>query len=76
MITFQGFFFCSLAMLKLRIAKTNKPQITLITIAIESSNNKMGIRNVEAKINLEKKTEIVDSQISLGMCLFSDSSEI
>ena len=51
-------------------------QIMLTTIAVESLNTKTGIINVNAKINLEKKQEIVDSHISLTICLFSDSSEM
>ena len=75
-ITFQGLFFCSLAMFKLRMDNTNNPQITLTKIAVDSSNNKIGMINVNAKRNLEKNVEIVDSQISLEACRFSDSSEI
>ena len=45
-------------------------------MAVESSNNKTGIIKVKAEINLVRKVEIVDAQISLPECLASDSSEI
>ena len=48
----------------------------LTIIAVESWNNKIGTMNVNAKTNLEKKVAKVDSHISFGVCLFSDSSEI
>ena len=53
----------------------DNPQITLIKIAVESSRIKTGTINVNAKTNLDKKVEIVDSHISLVVCLLSDSSE-
>lgn len=74
--TFHGFTLCSLAMLKLRILSWDRPQITLTAIAVESLNSKTGIINVNAKTNLDKKVERVDSHISFDVCLFSDSSEI
>jgi hypothetical protein len=44
-------------------------------MAVKRSKNRTGTKNVKAKINLEKKVEIVDSQTSRTVCLFSDSSE-
>jgi len=60
-------------MLKIIVKVT--PQVIQRIIAVESSNNKMGMTNVRAKINFDKNVATVDSQISLNECLFSDSSE-
>ena len=75
-IALQGFALCSLAMLPLINASIHRPQITLTKIAVESSNRNTGIRNVKAKKNFETKVQIVDSHISLSVCLFSASSDI
>jgi hypothetical protein len=48
----------------------------LTIIAVSSSNNKVGAMKVIAQPNLERKVVIVDSQISLSLCLPSDSSEM
>ena len=56
--------------------RTVNPQIILITTAVDRLNNKTGIINVNAKINLEINVESVDSHISFEVCLSSDSSEM
>lgn len=71
----QGFSFFSLEIVKLSMANIDKPQITLTTIATESSMNKTGTIKVNAKRNLVKNVEIVDVHISFFECTFSDSSE-
>lgn len=48
----------------------------LTLIASDRGSNKTKIKKLEAKINLKKKVEKVDSQIVLDSCLFSDSSDI
>lgn len=73
--TFHGLAFLSLATKKLRTHNAANPQIMLMIIANESSNNKIGRINVDAKTSLAKKVPKVDSQTYLEEC-FSDSSEI
>ena len=48
----------------------------LMIILIFKLKIKKGIMNTIAKINLNKNVDVVDSQICLGVCLFSPSSEI
>ena len=49
----------------------------MLTItAKDRLNNKIGIMNVNANTNLARNVDIVDSQISLVVCLFPDSSDI
>ena len=48
----------------------------LIMIAVCKLNNRIGTMKVNAKMNLERKVEIVDSHISFVECLFVDSSEM
>lgn len=52
------------------------PQIMLAMTPVERLKIKKGTIKVNAKTNLKKKVEKVDSQTSLSVCLFSDSSEI
>jgi hypothetical protein len=74
--TFHGVVFPFLATPKLKMHRSDSPQIILTTIADVSSSNKTGTRNVNAMANLQIKVDSVDSHISLVVCLFSDSSEI
>lgn len=48
----------------------------LTIIAVPSVKNKTGRTNVRATTNFHIKVAAEDSQISLLVCLFSDSSEI
>jgi len=63
-------------MKKLRAASRNNPQATLTMIAVVRGKSRTGTTKVKAKINLAKKVYMVDSHISLVVCLFSDSSDI
>jgi len=50
--------------MKLNIKRRSNPNNTLIEIAFERSIIKIGMMNIDEKINLNKKVENVDSQIS------------
>ena len=50
--------------------------MTLIIIAVLNGKTRTGTINDIAKMNLERNVDIVDSQISVAVCLFSDSSEM
>ncbi len=67
---------CPREICRLKIHNADNPQITATIIAFCSSKSKTGIRNERANMNLKKNVEIVDCQISLSVCLLSDSSDI
>ncbi len=75
-VLFHGFSSCSPAIEKLRMATKNNPIATLTTIENVSSNRIIGIININANPNFDKKLERVDSQTSLEVCTPYDSSEI
>ena len=52
----------------------DRPQIMLTMIAVSRLSSMMGMMNVSAKANFDKKVDTVDCHISFVVCVFSDSS--
>ncbi len=54
---------------KVELIISMKPQQMLVVIAVFSSKRRIGTKNVNAKMNFDKKVAIVDSQTFLKDCL-------
>ncbi|NIW51939.1 MAG: hypothetical protein GWN17_06925 [Candidatus Korarchaeota archaeon] len=68
-ISFIGFSFLILAMLKFRRTRSSIPQAVARKRAVSKGKSKMGIAKVKVKPETERKAKRVVSQISFGVCL-------